>query len=56
MTNNHIQTSTNTGYTGPEAGYNGAHSHTISIWGTGGNATHENRPPYETVQRWKRTG
>ena len=35
----------------------GAHSHTvsISIQAAGGNLKHENRPPYETVNRWKRT-
>lgn len=31
----------------------GSHSHTITA--AGGNARHENRPPYETIQRWKRT-
>lgn len=30
-------------------------SHTHSIASTGGNKPHENRPPYETIQRWKRT-
>ena len=34
---------------------NGAHSHTISIANTGGNVRHENRPPYQVVNRWKRT-
>jgi hypothetical protein len=33
--------------------WSGGHSHTITS--TGGNARHENRPPYETIQRWKRT-
>ena len=34
---------------------NGAHSHTISIANTGGNVRHENRPPYQVINRWKRT-
>lgn len=32
----------------------GAHSHTISIANTGGNVRHENRPPYQVINRWKR--
>lgn len=32
-----------------------SHAHSASISATGGNARHENRPPYETIQRWKRT-
>lgn len=36
-------------------GYAGDHWHTISIGQTGGNVKHENRMPYETVIRWKRT-
>lgn len=31
------------------------HSHNITIGNTGNNAPHENRMPYEVVQRWKRT-
>lgn len=31
------------------------HSHDITIGNTGNNAPHENRMPYEVVQRWKRT-
>ena len=54
MTNNHIQTSTNTNYTGPEAGYNGAHNHTINIFYTGGSQPHNNLPPHEVICRWKR--
>lgn len=34
---------------------NGAHSHTIYIASTGGNVSHENRPPYQVINRWKRT-
>ena len=34
---------------------NGAHSHTITIANTGGNAKHENRMPYIVINRWKRT-
>lgn len=33
----------------------GAHPHTISIANTGGNVRHENRPPYQVINRWKRT-
>ena len=33
----------------------GAHSLSASIERTGGNFKHENRMPYETVIRWKRT-
>ena len=32
----------------------GTHNHVITISHTGGNARHENRPPYEVVWRWKR--
>lgn len=31
------------------------HAHSASISATGGNVKHENRMPYETVIRWKRT-
>lgn len=34
---------------------NGAHQHEITISGTGGNESHENRMPYIAVNRWKRT-
>ena len=33
----------------------GNHSHTIITNNTGGNAKHENRPPYIVINRWKRT-
>ena len=33
----------------------GSHSHTITIYSTGSNAKHENRPPYQVINRWKRT-
>ena len=33
----------------------GEHTHNIYIDSTGGNNKHENRPPFETVSRWKRT-
>lgn len=33
----------------------GNHSHTISIGSTGGNGSHENRPPYSVVNVWRRT-
>lgn len=32
-----------------------SHAHSASISATGGNARHENRPPYVVVNRWKRT-
>ena len=32
-----------------------SHNHSASISATGGNARHENRPPYEVIYRWKRT-
>lgn len=34
---------------------NASHGHELSINSNGGNAKHENRMPYETVIRWKRT-
>ena len=55
ITNNHLSTSTNSGYTGGITGYNGAHTHTIYVYDTGGNVAHENRPPYQGVNRWHRT-
>ena len=35
--------------------WNGDHSHTVTVGSTGGNAAHENRQPFEVVNRWKRT-
>ena len=35
--------------------FNHNHGHDITIAMTGGNNSHENRPPYEAVQRWRRT-
>ncbi len=35
---------------------NATHGHTISVSNIGGSLPHENRQPYETVQRWKRIG
>lgn len=32
-----------------------SHGHSASISATGGNARHENRPPFTVVNRWKRT-
>ena len=32
-----------------------SHGHNASISATGGNARHENRPPYTVINRWKRT-
>ncbi|WP_288272158.1 phage baseplate protein [uncultured Megasphaera sp.] len=37
------------------SGWQGNHSHTITIQYTGGNQSHENRPPYMVINRWKRT-
>lgn len=34
---------------------NGSHSHTVTISSVGGNVSHENRPPYQVINRWKRT-
>ena len=34
---------------------NGYHTHSITIANTGGNVSHENRPPYQVINRWKRT-
>lgn len=34
---------------------NGYHTHSITIASTGGNVSHENRPPYQVINRWKRT-
>jgi hypothetical protein len=33
----------------------GDHSHTVTIDTTGNNQAHENRPPYQVINRWKRT-
>lgn len=33
----------------------GNHTHIIHIGKTGGNKQHENRPPFVTVVRWRRT-
>lgn len=35
--------------------FNSNHSHSISISSTGSNSSHENRPPYTVINRWKRT-
>lgn len=32
-----------------------SHGHSASASNTGGNARHENRPPYQVINRWKRT-
>ena len=34
---------------------NAPHAHNISVGNVGGNSHHENRMPYEVVNRWKRT-
>lgn len=33
----------------------GNHGHAVTVGAIGGNLKHENRPPFETVSRWKRT-
>lgn len=33
----------------------GNHNHTATIGNTGKNANHENRQPWQAVQRWQRT-
>lgn len=33
---------------------NGAHSHSITVYNTGGNQAHENMPPFRTVNIWRR--
>ena len=35
--------------------YAGNHSHSVTINSTGGNAAHNNMPPYLSVYMWKRT-
>jgi hypothetical protein len=35
--------------------FNSNHLHSISISSTGSNSSHENRPPYTVINRWKRT-
>ena len=32
----------------------GFHTHTVTINNTGGNLAHENRMPYQAINRWKR--
>lgn len=51
----HISGSLNTAGGGSVSGTAGNHQHTITISGTGGNESHENRMPYEVINRWKRT-
>lgn len=58
-----VNTSTNKIIGGSGSGYtvyrnlsiNATHGHSLSIGGTGSNAKHENRQPYEVINRWKRT-
>lgn len=37
------------------SGYSGNHSHTIQTNSTGSGMGHENRMPYQVINRWKRT-
>ena len=48
-------TQNNATETNQVSGFAGDHSHTVSIGSTGGSKKHENRLPYEAVNRWKRT-
>lgn len=58
-----VNTSTNKIIGGNGSGYtvyrnlsiNATHGHSLSIGGTGSNAKHENRQPYQVINRWKRT-
>jgi hypothetical protein len=51
----HINSSLDTNGGGSASGTAGNHQHTITISGTGGNESHENRMPYQVINRWKRT-
>ncbi|MBO9150534.1 MAG: hypothetical protein J7E11_22455, partial [Escherichia coli] len=53
--NYHLNSSTDNNGGGSVTGTSGNHQHTITISGTGGNESHENRMPYIVVNRWKRT-
>ena len=53
--NYHLSSSTDKNGGGSVTGTSGNHQHTITISGTGGNESHENRMPYIVVNRWKRT-
>lgn len=35
--------------------FNYSHAHTVTVKATGTEKKHENRPPYNVVQRWRRT-
>lgn len=51
----HINSQFSTDGGGSASGTAGNHQHTITISGTGGNESHENRMPYQVINRWKRT-
>lgn len=51
----HINSLFDTNSGGSTSGTAGNHQHTITISGTGGNESHENRMPYQVINRWKRT-
>lgn len=53
--NYHIRGTVDTNSGGSASGTAGNHQHTITISGTGGNESHENRMPYQVINRWKRT-
>ena len=48
-------TSTVSNWKAPSLYINASHTHDINIGNSGGNATHENRMPYQVINRWKRT-
>lgn len=58
-----VNTNTNKIIGGSGSGYtvyrnlsiNATHGHSLSIGGTGSNVKHENRQPYQVINRWKRT-
>ena len=35
--------------------FNSTHSHTVTVNSTGSGTRHENRQPYQVINRWKRT-
>lgn len=58
-----VNTNTNRIIGGNSSGYtvyrnlsiDATHGHSLSIGGTGSNVKHENRQPYQVINRWKRT-
>lgn len=50
-----MTTATVNNWGAPSLHINASHTHDINIGNSGGNATHENRMPYQVINRWKRT-